>query len=222
MNLVTITQLASHIGISKQAVHKAMKTGKIFYKDTENKLIDMDDKDIQKYINSRNKKNSEVQKNISKEKAAVEIKEKVQIQEQIQKQYEADPTSFDAGTSRVTEDARIRMPVLKFMDKTDLEKQKIIEDILKLQINNDKKRAELIDRDFVKGMFLKLYNIDVNEFLQLGASLSAKISTIFEIDDPEKLALINKSINKELYRTQEHIKKELDKFLDEMAREGVA
>jgi hypothetical protein len=222
-------------GVSRAAIGKAVKFKKLSL--NKNKKIDPKHKLSVSYIKQQKQKGKS--KSDSKKLDSKIIKARNNLISKQSKKTTKKPSSKTGKNKKkpddseepdvnkiineigkVTEQDRIRDPGLKYLTKAELERQKIIEDILQRQIKNDKDREKLIDRDFVKRMFLELYNIDVNEFLQLPALLSSKVCTIFKDDDPKKIMQLNETIEKELYRSQKHIKKEIDKFLEKMQKDA--
>lgn len=222
MNLINISQLAKKIGISRQAVHEAVKNNKISLYDTEKKLIDIDAPEIQEYVNTRNKKLSTTKKTIAKEikkEKAISRGTKLNIKTPLPIPEQSQPI---LNQKQITSNPDIVTTInnnqLDYMTKEELDCIKIAEDIRLKRIKQAKDRGDLIDRYFVESLFNKIYSIDVNQFLQLKDSMTTKMGTIFDISDKKKLMEASEMINKELYKTQSHIKREIDEFLESMKK----
>jgi len=99
-------------------------------------------------------------------------------------------------------------------DKYELQCIKLKADIKKIDIINAEKRNDLIPRELVKKFIDQIYQIDSQEFLQLSSHLTAKICQgIFKTDNEKKLLEVAKLIDRESYKTLEHIQKKINTFL---------
>lgn len=209
-------------GVSKAAITKSISSGKL--KLNSNNKIDDTDKLTISYLKkhkSKKKKSPPKNKQAEKLKKIVPPKEK-KIIDKISKSHPklikplleaAEKMQDDASVDPKPEQLNLSEISLDQADKYDLEKMKLKEQIIKERIKTDEIRGKLISRDFVKRFFLKLYNIDQNQFLQLEHSLGSKICDYFKTTKEKDLVKTTEILHDELYKTQKHIKLEIDKFL---------
>jgi hypothetical protein len=251
MKLLNASQLSREVGVSRQAIAKAIKSGALKY--SKDKLIDLDCATTKKYLKTagksgRGKKKTENKAEELKKILHPDEREKIDslaktapqlidpllksAKEQLKKQQPkkqkrspaaataAEETDYPGYGENGSEDRGEDYQGDAF-DKIRLECEKKRFEIQKLQIDNDKKRGELIDRKLVRVIFSKIYNIDANQFLQLKDVLTSKISSILGVDDSKKKMKITSVIDKELYKTQNYIKREIDEFIDEIQKTGM-
>lgn len=88
-----------------------------------------------------------------------------------------------------------------------------LESTLKTRVERMQKRGKLIDRDLVRTVFGKLYQIHTNEVRTLGANLAPGIAGRFGIEDPAAVLEVEKSIDDAALHVLSHIKRLLDDFL---------
>ena len=108
---------------------------------------------------------------------------------------------------------RISEGNLREVPKLELDKMHKLETLLKVRVEREAKRGELIDRSLVSSVFGKLYTVDSNELKTLGIKLSPDLSAIFEADDPEKILAAEKRIDDEIMKVLSHIKRIMDDAL---------
>lgn len=213
--------------VSRPAILKAIKTGKL--EKNENGKIDADHHLSIAYLNSQIKRNTKISdKELKKKtgKTVNQIRSEAKEDKKVKAKELGDKLNNIKTDNEQSKKPKEKITVenvdnysdraLDYLSKDELDQVKAAEDIRLKRIKKEKERGELIERSFVKTLFLQLYNIDVNEFLQLSAALSAKVCTVFSDDSPKKLLKVNEIIDKELFRTQTHIKREIDKFLEDM------
>jgi hypothetical protein len=216
MKLVTGSELARTLGVDRSAITKAISRGVLFFK--KDKFIDLDDPTTEAYISAKERRKDRQARNAKTKK---EQRKKI---EQSQKQE-----SLSIKTIKPSKPANNSVPdygdddtdFTGVLEKNDLQCKKLKKDIEKLEIANAKARGQLISRDFVSRLFSKIYNIDVNQFLQLKDVLTTKISGVVGLDSPEDKLKITEIVNNELYKTQSHIQREIDDFLAELEKHGI-
>jgi hypothetical protein len=200
-------------GVSKPAIAKAIKSGNLIL--LPSKKIDDQDKLSIAYLKKQKSKGktSPPEKKKAPDKKQTTPKQEIKPVKENVKQIlpppENLPQSPQLNLSEISLDQA---------DKHDLEKMKLKEQIVKERIKNDKERGDLIHRDFVKKFFLELYNIDQNQFLQLEHSLSNKICDFFKTTKDKDIIKVNEILHDGLYKTQNHIKIKIDKFLESMEK----
>ncbi len=107
------------------------------------------------------------------------------------------------------------------LDIASIQRLKHLEDIKAKRLKYDESRKDLISRDLVKNIFLKIYNIDTAELRTLPASLTPQISSIAEIKDPTLNLKIEEVITKEIFRILKHIKYLIGDFLQEIKKDPI-
>jgi len=109
----------------------------------------------------------------------------------------------------------------KKLTKSDIDKLHKLEGLLKIRVEREAKRGELIDRTLVRTVFGKLYQIDSNELRTLGGKLSADIAGIFGVEDVELMLKVEQKIDTEVVRILAHIKRLMDDFLVKQGTEVI-
>ncbi len=103
------------------------------------------------------------------------------------------------------------------LSKYDLERYHKMVSIKEKEIKNRIAENIAIDRNLVVRFVNSLYQIDVNNFLQLSRTVSVTIaSEIFKTNDPEKVTAVEKVVTEATYKTQEYIQREVTDFLNEI------
>jgi hypothetical protein len=92
--------------------------------------------------------------------------------------------------------------------------KKIVEQVKMLRLKRDEKRKELIPRSSVRSILSRMYQIETNEFVPLGTRVAPDIAALCGLDDPEKILLIDERIENEVYKILEHMKIEINKYLE--------
>jgi hypothetical protein len=83
----------------------------------------------------------------------------------------------------------------------------------KLELENAKKRGDLIGRVLIDQVFSELYNIDRSILLNVGPGLSCTIASVTEGETSERTLKIQELIDREIYSALGAIKATLNKFL---------
>jgi hypothetical protein len=113
-----------------------------------------------------------------------------------------DPVEFE--TKEVTENTQQSADFRRRWERARAEK---------LELENSKKRGDLIGRVLIDQVFSELYNIDRSILLNIGPGLSSTIAAIAETGAADKALKIQELIDKEIYAALGAIKATLNKFL---------
>lgn len=223
---LTLSEFARACGISRQAVHKNAKNELLDLKISGNKkYIDITGQNTKSYIESQNYNfdlsavQDKKQKPPEIKKAVVHIAERnKEKQKQVsvidEKKPEIEKESDVPDYLRDIIDAgEISFSDAMRLSKVDLEKIKIYESIKKTKIETEQKRNELISRKLIKQIFGKLYEIDMNQFVQLKAKLAPALMGLAGCTDSEILIKAEEKINDEIYLILNNVQAEIDKFL---------
>jgi len=86
---------------------------------------------------------------------------------------------------------------------------------IKLQIENQRKRNELVPIEDTKRVFSEMYTIHQTGFLNMGRSLTPLIMAICEVTAPGKEVEISEAVTTAVYQHLARIKLEINNFLKE-------
>lgn len=132
------------------------------------------------------------------------------------------PPADDVGYAGFDLDGILNGTVdLRTVAKVDVEKYHKLEAMLKIRVEREQRRGDLVDRKLVQTVFAKLFTIDSNEWCTLGAKLAAEIAGLFESSDPALVLRVEKLIDTATRKTLAHVKRTLDDFLVKIGAEGI-
>ena len=83
----------------------------------------------------------------------------------------------------------------------------------KIEIDNARKRGDLIDRSLVAQVFGEVYGIHRSILLNIGPGLADTIASILEAGEADRTLKIQKLIDDEIYQALAAIKATINKFL---------
>ena len=207
MKLVTATELAAIVGVSKQAIANALKSGKI------TKIygkIDLHAADTVEYINLRTPYRPAQQEILRKQEEDDRIDKAVTKAKQ--KKAEPKKRNRDDDISESMVD----------LDRNDLEKQKIIEQVLNYRVKTQQQRNELIDRSLVKRAWAKMYAVDTSELHPLGEKIASDIAALCKVEDTEIVLKIKHVIDSHIFKALQHSKRLMDDFLKKVGEDEIS
>lgn len=180
MELVTKTELGRKIGISRQAVDKAVKSGKLrLVGEGRSAKVDLHDALTVKYMGD-NSTSRQIAKQKKGEDAGIE---EVKKEEQ---------TKIDfPGESVALRDEKLKIQTRK------------------LQMEMAEKMGEMIPREEVEKAFGLISASIINYIFPLGDRMSSIIAGVFESTDQEKINETKLILDKEIGRSLEAIKKDI-------------
>ena len=82
----------------------------------------------------------------------------------------------------------------------------------KMEIENQKKRGDLIERTLIAQAFGEIYSIDRSILLQIGPNLTDTIAAILDAGEADRTLKIQKLIDDEIYNTLAAIKAAINKL----------
>lgn len=206
MKLVTGLELAAICGITKQAVSLAEKSKKLTRVQGQ---FDLHAPETVEYINLRSPYRPAQQEIIRKQEEEDKIDKAVTRAKKKKKQERERPN----------EDILESMADL---DRNDLEKQKIIEQVLNYRVKTQQQRNELIERALVKRVWAKLYAIDTSELHPLGEKISSDIAALCKIEDSEVTFKIKNIIDSHVFKAIGHSKRLMDDFLKKVGEDELS
>jgi hypothetical protein len=224
MAFIGKAEFARLAGVNRTLVYRMIKEKKLTVR-PDGKL-DTEDQTNKNYINKQERPDGT--KTTDKKTVKPKSKSKPNNKKEIfTNRIINNPSRDDESDDEEPEDEG-QLKIYKGMDlsrlsKHDLERYHKMVSIEEKEIKNAEKLKEVVSTEAVTKVFHKLYQIDVNIFLQMSHTLSSKIAQkIFKSNDAEKITLVAKAINEETYKTQNYIQRELNSFLEQIEKEPVS
>jgi hypothetical protein len=97
----------------------------------------------------------------------------------------------------------------------DMATRKIRAGVEQAELKLAEARGKLVSRKDVELVFGQIHSVDVQEFHTLAQRVGPLIAAACGIEDPEKLIKINTILEAEIFKSLEHIKSHIDKFLED-------
>lgn len=187
---ITKAAFSKLAGVSKPAIAKAIKTGKLILNSSK-KIDDQDPLSI-KYMRNRLEKGKDEYKKIIKEAKKVEIKKKFEEKDSV----ESDDNDQHSESDSVGYD-----------DKEEIDKEYKKVSTEKIKIANAEKLKLLVPIEYVKKKFGKISGVILNYFFPMGDRLAPLVCGICGITDPEVVRQVKVKINDEITRALSEFKK---------------
>lgn len=212
VNEMTQSKFAKLVGVSPEAVRKAIILGKIDCRgEGRKKRIILSGVNTKAYLHDSN----------SQRKPSAMADEEKNGQSRGAKKITSKPATDSGSNSKPSsifnlsefEDGNID---LSLYSKHDLDKIKVIVHNMKSALDLKHTRGGLIDRKLVAIYLGKLYTIEHNELKPMSDKLSSKIAAIFENEDSAKTLKVSQVIASDITKVLKHISYITDKFLDEI------
>lgn len=185
----TVTELAAHLGVSRQLVNNAVKKGHLVR--IEGRICDEMPASNKAWIDQRRK--SPAHKPVGQSKT---------------REYIPDP-GVGPGEDQIELNGRSLLDLspeeLTKLPKATMDKLKSFEAMLKTRQEREIKRRTLIERQLVKLAFGELYTIESAELKTLGAKNAADLAGICDCDDPAKILKLEQRLDREIARILGHI-----------------
>jgi hypothetical protein len=100
------------------------------------------------------------------------------------------------------------------LDKNELDRHKVREQIIHARIQNKVEREKYVPCDEVRRVFSQLYSVHTSILQPLGAKLSSQIAAEFGVTDTTAAVRVQEIIDKEVYQALHMIKEQLLGWLD--------
>ena len=224
LKLITFAKFAESIGVSRQAIYKNVKSGLLPSVDENGKQkIDLNDRQVQEYLKGIEDKNSQFPKQEKQEKQETRQSSKTKIEPKL-------PT----GQSSTNPDDEIPDYIIEMIDSGNLttkavldipkvwmEKLKIHEDIKSKKQKLRQERKELVSAKYMKMLFGKIHQIDIDQLVASKTKIAAKMASLFNCVDPEKITKAEEEIDDELYRALNSIQDEINRFLKKIGEDEI-
>lgn len=162
-------------------------------------------------LNSQTRFNGEPATVVGRKNNAVKIEIEKKIKELAQNN-ESVQSDVESGGVNINEPQTNASDI----DRAEAERQKTLQYVEKLRIENQKNRNKLVDKRLVSNVFDKLYSIDVNGFRTLAPRVASKIAAIAGLEDAAKILSVEETINSEVFQILKHVKLTINNFLVEI------
>lgn len=189
MNLITQAELARRLGITRQAVRDACLKKRIYKVKGK---IDLDADSTKAYMAA----------SAASKVTGGRGKKRPPKSESL----ESVTTQADLGAIMSVEE----------MGREELDKQKLREQILGMQVKTARERKELVSTDAVAKVFAKLAAIDTSEFHPLADKIAGDVAALCGLEDNETRVKIKALIAKPVFRALKHRKRLMDDYLKKM------
>lgn len=110
---------------------------------------------------------------------------------------------------------------LNTIDRISADRLKVIETIRLSKIKRETLRNKLVKRSWVTKVFNKLYQVDQGEFRTLGDKLAPDVTAICGVNDTKIEHKINERIDEEVFKVLNHVKRILNDALKEIEAEAL-
>lgn len=209
-NRINQTDIANKLGITRQAINKAIKEGRLkkhgigraAYIDLECPLT----KAYMKHGTEQRHGGHTGKHKASKVKPQGKPKEPL-------------PPPPDKKTPPDLPDNN--ESVNAFKDKQEIERLKKIQEIEKIELHNRRVRGELVERDIIQAFIHAMHEIDNGQWKTLGQKISSDIGAVFENDDDDKIRKAADVVEREVMAILKQIKREQNKFLKSIDAEKI-
>lgn len=219
LDLRTIKAVAEELNISRQAVHKKIKAGYPTIGEGRGLRINRNDPEWAIWIEE--KKHSDAV--TPPPKPTPKKRSKSTQTKQSKKKAQAPTPPFIPGDEEeeINSILQVNTKNLAEVQKITLDKLKLVEQTRQIQDKRLRERNEHIPRSLVARVLAKLYDVDINEHIQIAGKASSAIAAALGIEKSEDILKIEEILTPELYRTLEHRKRIMNDFLDEVGGELV-
>lgn len=111
---------------------------------------------------------------------------------------------------------------LMYTSRAELERLKLVSAIEKTNLETEIKRGRYVDKTSIQTLFAKIYEIHMNEFLTVKDKLNPDLSAIFGVADAAIKTESAEKIDETLWKVLDRIKFEINKYLNEIKVEPVS
>lgn len=200
-NRINQTDFANKLGIKRQAVNGAINSGKIVkHGSGRAAYIDLNCPLTKAYM-----KSPAAQRHTGKDTKPLPITMPPSPPEKEIEYAPPSPESIESAKAH--------------HDKQEIERLNKLQATKKLELQNQKSRGELVERDTLELFVNSTYEIDNGLWKTLGLKASTGIAAVFDSDDAEKKREACEVIDKEVFKILKQVKREQNKFLKKLGAE---
>lgn len=217
MALLNKVNFAEFVGVTRPALDKAIRKGLVVLR-TDGKLSTKAPLNIDyiiKHNNGKEKQPTSGQFKTRKEKLNATLIEKKKSSKKKTNKIKPKPKADKPKTSKEKKQTALEG------NRFDAELKKTQLQALKLELETAQIRDSLISREIMQILLGKLFQIDRNEYLTLGAQLATEVAGIFGSTDNKKIAKVDKVIESRLYKILKHKQKLIKVFMKEIKGKDV-
>jgi hypothetical protein len=232
---ISKAELARKLGITRQALQLAGKVGRIDL--SQKGKVDLDGPNTIAFISTHTKTGklvTGVKRNAKEpddndnffgdttpqddsdpviQSAAGQLTDKPEFTEEEKR----DAVSWD--DIRQSEKTREEKINVELMVRSDLERQKIVEQVVKMRTETMVKRKQLVNREITRNIFAKLAAVDTSELTPLGDSISGDLAAAFGEDDPKARMKVKHIVDKRVFGALRHRKRIMEDHLKKIGGE---
>lgn len=107
------------------------------------------------------------------------------------------------------------------MDRSDVEKIKVVAQIKQIEQKTQIQRGDFIRRDMTTRVFAKIFAINQSEFVPLASKMAVEAASICGVDDEGKIRAIREFGETECWKIISHCKRLINDFFDEIESEPI-
>ncbi len=221
-NLLRPNQYAKKIGRSRQAVSLAIKSGLLPTTEKDGiKYIDPDNIHVRAYAEGTTDKTGRRNGKEKPEKLKAGPGSDAKNPQNEKPVGEAEAPLPDY-IKNLIDTGELTMEMVFGLTKSAMDKIKIYDSLKTTKQARMDRRRELVNVKFMRLLFGKIYDIDVNEFMAIKTRVKPMLSKVFETNDDAKLLEAEKVIDTELWETLARVKFEFNKFLEKVKHEQLS
>lgn len=103
---------------------------------------------------------------------------------------------------------------LEFLDKNELDRHKIREQVIRARIQNKVERGKYLPRDDVRKTFGRVYSVHTSILRPLGSKIGPDLAALFGSTDDALALKAIQMVDAEIYRSLGMIKRQLNSYLE--------
>lgn len=231
LELRTVQDIADEVGISRQGVHKKIKLGYPTIGEGRGLRINRNDPEWAIWIEEKKHAEPKPAKRApaKKRSKSTQTTESKRTRGKTKKGSTPEKLHPKEGNSTIVPGEsvppsnvmEIDFQNLGELSKISIDKLKSIEQTRQIQDKRLRERNEHIPRSLISRVLAKVYDVDINEHIQIAGKASSAIAAALGIEKSEDILKIEEILTPELYRTLEHRKRIMNDFLSEVGGELV-
>jgi hypothetical protein len=211
---ITQAELASRLGISRQAVCCAKREGRLGM-DESGRRVDLDSEATKYYV-------ARALERLADKGGKVEAAEALAQRRRAVDAQRKKPPPVEKSEPKKKKKKAVKkgrsLEELRDLDKHELDKLKTISIILEKQQKTEIVRRELVERESVAALFSRLYTIHISEFHGLGGKIAADVAAHFKLDDAKSKIATKKIIDDNVFHALKHIQAKITRHLEELKK----
>jgi len=213
MRYVSIAAAAREAGISRQAMHQAVRREAVPVDDRN--MIDLDNDVVRAWIAKRNRvkpgKQSDAVKSARQRAPAAQKPDTKPVETPPPVAAGADPEPYDP----VPESKPYAPVSAEKLAAYDISDRKKLADAIKVEMANAQTRGELVRQESVREVINKLWTVDTTQWTQIGSRIAPDVAGALGVDDPEAEIRVRKIIDEAVYSVMANTQKIIERWLSD-------